>query len=191
MKNKSLRMSREDRKKQILEAALEVFIQRGYNGATTLEIAKAAEISEVTLFRNFESKKEIFRLSVEPIVLTTLKAAIIASDNLSKRDQLEYILIERVKLVSKHNKVIKLVLMESQINEELQDVNYIETMYKLLKESVLEFGFEVKDKDFVMRMLMGSILSFLYIPETDDLKIKDFVKAFMKLLLNKTEENDE
>lgn len=185
MNTKYVRMSREDRQKQILGVALNVFVEKGYNGATTAEIAKAADISEVTLFRNFSSKKEIFKLSVEPIILTTLKESISASDNLNSRDQLEYILIERVKLVSKHYEVIKLILMESQINEELKDINYIETMYNILKESVLNFGFEMKDKEFVMRMLMGSILSFLYMPETEETKIKDFVKGIMKLLLNK------
>ena len=191
MSTKYVRMSREDRQKQILSVALNVFVEKGYNGATTAEIAKAADISEVTLFRNFSSKKGIFKLSVEPIILTTLKESISASDNLNSRDQLEYILIGRVKLVSKHYEVIKLILMESQINEELKDINYIETMYNILKESVLDFGFEMKDKEFVMRMLMGSILSFLYMPETEETKIKKFVETVMKLLLNKTEGLDE
>ncbi len=50
-------MTREERRKQILESALKVFIEKGYNGSTTLDIAKKADISEVTLFRYFDSKK--------------------------------------------------------------------------------------------------------------------------------------
>ena len=185
MESKVIRMSRKDRQYQILEEALTVFIEKGYNGATTAEIAKAANISEVTLFRNFDSKKDIFKLSVEPIVVTTLKESIKASENLSKKEQLAYILVERVKLVSKNSEVIKLVLMESEINEELADVNYIETMSKILKETVLEYGFNVENKDFVFRMLMGSILSFLYMPENDEDEIKRFVENILNLLIEK------
>ena len=45
-----LRMNREDRRAQILDAAMSVFVEKGFTASTTLEIAKAANISEVTLF---------------------------------------------------------------------------------------------------------------------------------------------
>ena len=48
---KRSRMNREERREQILESALEVFIENGYNKSTTQGIADAAAISEVTLFR--------------------------------------------------------------------------------------------------------------------------------------------
>ncbi len=53
-------MNKEDREKELLQAALNVFIEKGYKGTTTAEIAKKADISEVTLFRYFKSKDEIF-----------------------------------------------------------------------------------------------------------------------------------
>lgn len=183
MTNKKTRMSRGDRQKQILTAALNVFVDKGYNGATTLEIAKAADISEVTLFRHFDSKKDIFKLSVEPIVLTTLKESITASKNLTKKQQLEYILIERVKLVSKNHEVIKLLLMESQINSELEGISYIDKMSKILKEAILETGIPIKDDQFVMRTLIGGILSFLYLPEQNEEKISSFVENIINLLV--------
>lgn len=50
---------------QILEAALEVITQQGYAGATTREIATAAGINEVTLFRRFGSKQKLLMAVVE------------------------------------------------------------------------------------------------------------------------------
>ena len=50
---------------QIFEAALSVMAERGYAGATTREIAAAAGINEVTLFRRFESKARLLRAAVE------------------------------------------------------------------------------------------------------------------------------
>lgn len=49
----------------ILNAALEVMAQHGYAGATTRQIAVAAGINEVTLFRRFGSKKELLIAAVE------------------------------------------------------------------------------------------------------------------------------
>lgn len=43
----------------IYQAVINVIIQRGYNGATTKEIAQAAGVSEMTLFRKYESKAQL------------------------------------------------------------------------------------------------------------------------------------
>ena len=183
MNKERTRMSKEDRRKQILSCALNVFVEKGYNGATTLEIAKAANISEVTLFRHFKSKKEIFNLSIEPIIFTTLKESITASKDLTKKEQLEYVLTERIKLVSKNRKVIRLILMESQINTELEEINYINEISKLLRNMILEIGIPIENEEFVIRMFMGGILSFLYLPEDEEKTIDDFVKNIMDFII--------
>ena len=46
-------------KKEILEAALEVFKEYGYEKATTKKIAERAEVSEGTLYNYFENKRDI------------------------------------------------------------------------------------------------------------------------------------
>lgn len=50
---------------QILDAALDVIAQHGYAGATTRQIAAAAGINEVTLFRRFGSKQKLLMAVVE------------------------------------------------------------------------------------------------------------------------------
>ncbi|MCS7200128.1 MAG: TetR/AcrR family transcriptional regulator [Caldimicrobium sp.] len=47
-------------KERILFSALKLFSEKGYLGATTREIAKEAGISEVTLFRHFVTKENLF-----------------------------------------------------------------------------------------------------------------------------------
>ncbi len=46
---------------QVYEAALQTIMERGYAGATTKQIAEAANMSEVTLFRKYGSKAELVR----------------------------------------------------------------------------------------------------------------------------------
>ena len=49
---------------QIYNAALQSVIERGYAGATTKQIAKAADISEITLFRKYGNKAELIRQAI-------------------------------------------------------------------------------------------------------------------------------
>lgn len=44
---------------RLLQAAAEVFAQAGVTGATTKEIARRAQVNEVTLFRHFQSKEQL------------------------------------------------------------------------------------------------------------------------------------
>jgi AcrR family transcriptional regulator len=46
---------------QILQAAAELFAERGYRGTTTVAIAERAGINEVTLFRKFGTKQGVLR----------------------------------------------------------------------------------------------------------------------------------
>jgi AcrR family transcriptional regulator len=53
-------MSATTTRDKILEAALKLFSQKGFLGATTREIAREAGVAEVTLFRHFPSKEALF-----------------------------------------------------------------------------------------------------------------------------------
>jgi AcrR family transcriptional regulator len=54
-----------ERREQVLDAALDVFAERGLSGASTDEIARRAGISQPYLFRLFRTKKELFIASLE------------------------------------------------------------------------------------------------------------------------------
>jgi AcrR family transcriptional regulator len=49
-----------ERTDRIIEAAAQLFARQGYNGTSTREIARLADISENTLFRHFEHKEDVF-----------------------------------------------------------------------------------------------------------------------------------
>jgi TetR/AcrR family transcriptional regulator len=54
------RMSGGERREQILETAVRLFSQNGFNGTTTKEIAAAAGVSEAMVFRHFSSKDALY-----------------------------------------------------------------------------------------------------------------------------------
>jgi len=51
----------ETTRQRLLDAAADVFSECGYARATTKEIAKAAGVSEGTIYRHFADKKELFQ----------------------------------------------------------------------------------------------------------------------------------
>jgi AcrR family transcriptional regulator len=54
------RMTRSERKRQLLEHAKQLFVTHGYQNTTTEKIASAAGVTEPVLYRHFESKKALF-----------------------------------------------------------------------------------------------------------------------------------
>ena len=54
------RLSSGERRDRILVAAKAVFGSLGYHGATTREIAAAAEVSEALLYQHFPTKRQLF-----------------------------------------------------------------------------------------------------------------------------------
>jgi len=53
---------------EIYQAVIKVVSERGYAGATTKHMAEAARVSEVTLFRKYESKMQLVSLAVMSII---------------------------------------------------------------------------------------------------------------------------
>jgi AcrR family transcriptional regulator len=67
------RKSAEERREEILEAALVEFAARGLEGGSTEAIAKAVGISQPYVFRLFGTKKELFMATVERCMSGTLE----------------------------------------------------------------------------------------------------------------------
>src|SRR5437870_11472070 len=67
------RKTAEERREEILRAALAEFAERGLHGASTEEIAKRAGISQPYVFRLFGSKKDLFKAAVSRCFRETLE----------------------------------------------------------------------------------------------------------------------
>ena len=182
MEKQKNRLSKEARKKQILDSALSLFVDKGYKGTTTQEIARSAGISEVTLFRNFDSKKDIFMEGVVPVLLETLEENLAIGDNELPEQALERFLVSRLKIISDKRKIVKLILMENQVNKDLEDIDYIQDISDLIKNGISKMGFNKSKEDFITRFIMGSVLSFMFLPEQNNESVKSFVLELIEAI---------
>jgi len=55
-----MKMAKVDRKFQILDGAMEIFVQKGYSNTTINDIAGRVSLSKGAIYHHFSSKKEIF-----------------------------------------------------------------------------------------------------------------------------------
>ena len=85
------RKSAEERREQILAAALVEFAARGFEGGSTEAIARADGISQPYVFRLFGTKKELFIATIERCMRGTLEMFRTASAGLNGEEALHAI----------------------------------------------------------------------------------------------------
>jgi AcrR family transcriptional regulator len=85
------RKTAEERREEILAAALEEFGEHGLDGTSTDTIARKAGISQPYLFRLFGTKKELYLAAVRRCLAETLELFQQAADGLEGEDALHAI----------------------------------------------------------------------------------------------------
>jgi AcrR family transcriptional regulator len=101
----SQRKSAEERREEILDAALAEFAERGLHGASTEEIAKRAGISQPYVFRLFGSKKELFKASVARCFRETLDTFQRAAEGKRGKEALEAMGMAYQELLTDRNRL--------------------------------------------------------------------------------------
>ena len=85
------RKSKDERREEILDAAVEIFADKGLHGASTDEIARRAGISQPYIFRLFGTKKELYIAGVSRCFRQTLELMQRAAEGKRGDDALEAI----------------------------------------------------------------------------------------------------
>src|SRR5215470_9897365 len=55
------RLSSDDRRRQLIRGAVDLFSRHGFSGTRTKDIAAACGVSEAILFRHFATKEDLYR----------------------------------------------------------------------------------------------------------------------------------
>jgi len=64
-RTQSQRLPASDRRRQLLETALDFFSRKGFEGTTTKEIAAAAGVTEAIIFRHFPNKQALYNAVID------------------------------------------------------------------------------------------------------------------------------
>jgi AcrR family transcriptional regulator len=153
-------MEHKNTQQQIFDAAVELFHQKGYAGATIREIARMVGIKESSIYNHYKNKEEIF-----DCILNDFKKGI-ASNRPSENELVNLIEAispaEIIKLIFlkyvrnedvKYDKIARIIFIEQYINRRAGDffMKYmVEEPLEYYKKifSMMEAADKIKDPDY-------------------------------------------
>jgi TetR/AcrR family transcriptional regulator, mexJK operon transcriptional repressor len=139
---------------KILKVAIDLIAKKGFKGATTKQIAEAAGVSEMTVFRHFENKQKILEAAVDRYYYSFQMKELFEKKLVWDLEK-DLLMITNTyhKLMKKNKNVIKIAIQEgNQVKGLLEQVNkhprqlkeqlikYFQEMYK--RGKIIETDFE-------------------------------------------------
>ncbi len=185
-------------KEKILKAAYHCFSEKGYHATSTKEIAKTAGVSEITLFRHFGTKEDIFREVIRNYsILPELHKIKLESDDLSLYETLNLIVRKFYNTLRNRKKFVKITLCE--INKSSDEIvntycNFIDELdtivISIFKSKKDKYPIKELNLNIATRGLMGMVYTFFLTNEiflnkipTDD-ELDEAFKVFLEIYLN-------
>ncbi|TFG80700.1 MAG: TetR/AcrR family transcriptional regulator [Spirochaetales bacterium] len=102
----------EKRKKEILEKALDVFVEEGYADTTFQKIADRCGITRTILYLYFKNKREIFTFSIKRFTekLEESIRTIVVDDELASYEKLERVVVMTVQSCVEHARLLSVIM---------------------------------------------------------------------------------
>lgn len=183
------------RKGQILDAALDVFAERGYNGGSMREIADRVGVSEPALYRHFSGKEALF-VALMRIGAGRLRKEVLALiDQLSPEgisDQLPAVFADRRRAVRRYERLFRAVLPTVVRNPsfvgEFRDGIAFPVREKLTEKAVeIDAYHQVVDAErtrdsrvrILMALFVGTFMTSLVLADEPDRDAADAALALM------------
>jgi AcrR family transcriptional regulator len=110
--NLSITIEHDKRKREILEKALDVFVDEGYEDTTFQKIAERCGITRTILYLYFKNKREIFTFSIKLFTekLEGQIRAVGADPARSQADKLSFILALVIETCASHKRLLTVIL---------------------------------------------------------------------------------
>jgi len=179
---------------KILNASLVLFSQKGFNAVTTKEIAKEAGVSEMTLFRHFENKHNLFEKAFDKFVFSPKFLALFESLEWDLERDLTKICSSYQDTLYKNQKIILMHFKNEELNPQFDATlsKFPNELRNLLSDYFAEMGnrgiIQENPKVLANNFLatnFGLFITFLVMNnltfETDIVAcISSYVKIFVK-----------
>lgn len=161
---------------QILQAAIEIFAEKGYASSSTSEIAEKANVAEGTIFRHYKTKKDLLISIVTPF-MTKFTFPFFAS-HFAKHvfDQppeeleslLRILLKNRFEFAKENSPLLRIVLQEIAFHPELQErfqQVFLEEVFPKFENALDHLKKKGEIVEFpnasMVRMIISSAVGFL------------------------------
>lgn len=163
-------------RERIVEAARNLFAEKGFDRTTTAEIARKAGISEGTIYRHFKSKKELLMECVIPVLQKIID---LTEDYYPRENNLRALTIDllemRLQLFREHHQTFRIIFRELMSSTEMVShyMDFILSQEKKLSEIMpqIENLGQIKRTRNYLIFGLGQIMSlWMYINFTEWIK---------------------
>lgn len=166
-----------EKQMKIVQAAVDIFAEKGYSASSTSEIAQKAGVAEGTIFRHYKTKKELLLSIIAPI-MTKLIAPfamkdfhkILEAEYKDMEDFLRAVIRNRLEFARKNFPVIKILLHEIPFQSELKahfkemvTIHVLEKMTKVVKHFQQEGKIIDIPSAAVIRLTATTVIGFLLV----------------------------
>ncbi|MFS0674711.1 TetR/AcrR family transcriptional regulator [Ornithinibacillus sp. 179-J 7C1 HS] len=168
-----------EKQKGILEAATELFAEKGYAATSTSEIAKKAGVAEGTIFRHYKSKKDLLLTIVSPTLVKVISPLIkkdinkvLDTNHPTFQDFIRAMISNRIEFVKNNIHLLRIIVQELPFHEELKNqvIQHIgKDIFEKLREIVRHFQKkgQIRDMhpDTIIRIVGSSIFSYVIVSQ--------------------------
>ena len=182
-------MTRED----ILEAAAQVFRQKGFHGASMNDIAEATSLKKASLYHHVASKQEIlFELLDRALQLLLEQISSITSQNISADKKLRLMIRQYLQILVENIDLASVLLFEHRSLDRRQHARHVPNRDKFeqLWKDVLVEGeqaklFKCDNPALATRALLGQLnWTITWYRPGGPLTIEEIAAVYSELLLN-------
>jgi AcrR family transcriptional regulator len=166
------------RRKQILDAATQVFAEKGFHRATIKDIARVAGIADGTIYTYFASKDEVLLAVLDRLNETTeRKQQFVLGDEQDLKAFFRAYLQQRMALLWPNAEVFRAVLPELLVNGELRKRYYEQVLAPTI--AVGEQFFQAQSEQLqiniplTVRTIAGTLLGLLLLQLLGDQEIAE------------------
>ena len=175
----------------MLDAALVVFSTKGYASAATLEIAKEAGVAEMTLFRHFQTKKNLLMESVKYGLGISLNEEEVQESYPSLSELIVHILHQKMSLISKNSQLIKMLIRETLSHTLPEDLEITRIISNQVTEKIarhIEIHSIQLDPKSLSDLVVGWLLRYAIMEEKpmyhllDEQEQQKFLNQYIRIL---------
>ena len=135
-------MAGSDRRNQLLEAALEVFSRKGFEGTTTKEVAAAAGVTEAIIFRHFPSKQALYTAVLDHKAqspefqewLTEIKGWMAQNDDVQVLRSIASVILKSYRADTRFERVLLFAALEGHELGLAHNRQLVAPIYELLRD---------------------------------------------------------
>ncbi len=154
--------SNNETSKKIMKVALKLFSEQGYYPTTTKQIAEEAGVNELTIFRHFGSKSNLFQVTTEYYVIDSKIDSILKNTEDLNFEESMFIITNRIyKLLIQNTKLYKVQMKLSDNERDFVKLKLSRKIISILKDYFKELkeNNKIKGEPEIMAVtLINSLL---------------------------------